>query len=81
MQTSPHFYVSLSAMVCICSAQGRALFRGVALQWAWGFKNLILAAWKPVFSYQPSGEDVELSALPVPCLPGCCHVPFLMVMD
>jgi hypothetical protein len=44
------------------------------------FKNLILAAWKPVFCRQPSDEDVEFSAPPSPCLPGCCHVPTLMIM-
>jgi hypothetical protein len=37
------------------------------------FKTLVLAAWKP------SDEDVELSAPPAPCLPGCCHA--LMIMD
>ena len=26
-------------------------------------------------------EDVELSAPPAPCLPGCCHVPALMILD
>jgi NADH:ubiquinone oxidoreductase subunit E len=46
-----------------------------------GFNTLILAARKPVFHYQPSDEDVELSALPAPCLPGCCHAPTLMIMD
>jgi hypothetical protein len=46
-----------------------------------GFMNLILAAWKPVFFQQPSDEDVELSAPPAPCLPGCCHVPILMIVD
>jgi hypothetical protein len=38
-----------------------------------GFKTLILATWKPVFSYLPSGEDVEPLAPTMPCLPGCCH--------
>jgi hypothetical protein len=46
-----------------------------------GFKALILAAWKPVSSSLPSEQDVELSASPVPCLPGCCHATALMVMD
>jgi hypothetical protein len=41
-----------------------------------GFKTLILVAWKPVFQW-PSDEDVELSALPVPSLPGCCQAPHL----
>jgi hypothetical protein len=45
-----------------------------------GFKILILAAWKPVFSQQPSDEDVELSVSPTPCLPGGYHVPTLMIM-
>jgi hypothetical protein len=26
-----------------------------------------------VFSSLPVDQDIELSALPVPCLPGCCH--------
>ena len=46
-----------------------------------GFKTLILAAWKPVFSLQPLDKDVELSALPAPCLPEHCHAPTLMVLD
>ena len=41
--------------------------------WYVGFKALILAAW------EPSDEDVELSAPAEPCLPGCCHVPALMI--
>jgi hypothetical protein len=46
-----------------------------------GFKTLVLAAWKLVFSCLPSDEDVELSVLPAPRLPGCCHAPTLMIMD
>nr|BAE43037.1 unnamed protein product [Mus musculus] len=41
----------------------------------------VLAAWKPVFCLRPSDEDVKLSPLPAPCLPGCCHVCALMIMD
>jgi hypothetical protein len=37
-----------------------------------GLMTLVLAAWKTVFCWQPSDEDVELSAPPSPCLPGCC---------
>ena len=44
-------------------------------------KTLTLVAWKSIFHQQPLDEHVELSALPVPCLPGCCHVPTLMIMD
>jgi hypothetical protein len=59
-----------SGMVCICSAQGVALFGGVALlEWVWpywsrcvtvdvAFETLILAAW------EPSDENIELSATP-----------------
>jgi hypothetical protein len=43
--------------------------------------TLFLAAWKTVFSQQPSDEDVELSALPAPYLPGYCHASALMIMD
>ena len=46
-----------------------------------GYKTLILAAWKTVFHKQPSDRDVELLALPAPCLPGHCHAPTLMIMD
>jgi hypothetical protein len=46
-----------------------------------GYKTLILAAWKSVFCWQPSDEDVELSAPPAPCLPECCHIPTLMIID
>jgi hypothetical protein len=45
-----------------------------------GFKTLILAAWEPVFHWQPSDEDMELSAPSVPFLSGCCHAPTLMIM-
>jgi hypothetical protein len=38
-------------------------------------------AWQSVFSCLPLEQDVKLSAPPVPCLPGCCHTPFLMIMD
>ena len=43
-----------------------------------GFEMLILATWEPVFCL-PSKQDVEVSAPPAPCLPGCCHVPALMI--
>jgi hypothetical protein len=36
-----------------------------------GFKTLILAAYRSVFSCLPLDEDVDLSALPAPRLPGC----------
>jgi hypothetical protein len=45
------------------------------------FNTCVLAAWEPVFCLQPSDEDVELSAPPVPYLPRCCHVPALIIMD
>jgi hypothetical protein len=62
-----------------------ALLGGVALlvevyHCGCGLKTLILAPWKPGF-YRPSGKDVELLAPPPPCLPECCHVPALMIMD
>jgi hypothetical protein len=46
-----------------------------------GFNIFVLSVWKSVFHHQPSDEDEELSAPPAPCLPGCCHVPTLMIMD
>jgi hypothetical protein len=45
-----------------------------------GFKILLLAAWKLVFHWKLSDEDVELSALPALCLPGCCHAPTLATL-
>ena len=45
------------------------------------YKILTLVAWKSVFHYQPLDENIELSAPPAPCLPRCCHVPTLMIMD
>jgi hypothetical protein len=46
-----------------------------------GFKTFLLAPWESVFSYQPSDEDVELSAPPIPCLLGHCYVPALMIIN
>ena len=46
-----------------------------------GNATLLLTMWEPVFSLQPSVEDVELSAPPSPCLPGHCHAPALVIMD
>ena len=75
----------------VYAAQGVALLEGVAqLEQVWpcwsryvtvgmGFETLILAAWKSVFQ-KPSDEDVELSATPAPCLPGCCHARTLRIM-
>jgi hypothetical protein len=78
-------------MVCICLGQGMALLEGEALlEYVWpcwstcvtvdvGFMTLILVAWNSVLCYQPSNENVELSASPVPYLPGFCHVSFLII--
>ena len=52
----------------VCPSWSRCVTMGV------GFKTLVLATWKPVFCYQPSDEDVELSTPPASCLPECCHV-------
>jgi hypothetical protein len=42
--------------------------------WGWVLRtSSLLAAWKPVFSWLSSEQDVELSAPPAPFLPGCCH--------
>jgi hypothetical protein len=64
-------------VVWIHLTQG-ALLGGVALleevcYCVMGFETLLLASWKPVFSWLPSEQDVELSAPPAPCLPGSCH--------
>ena len=42
-----------------------------------GFEVLLLATWKPVFSYLPLEEDVELSASPALSLPAHCHASFI----
>ena len=44
-----------------------------------GNETLLLTTWGSVFQ-QPSDEDVELSATPAPCLPGCCHARTLRIM-
>jgi hypothetical protein len=41
---------------------------------------LLLIIWEPVF-YWPSDENVELSAPPAPCVPGCYHALTLRIMD
>ncbi|KRY63421.1 hypothetical protein T4D_11520 [Trichinella pseudospiralis] len=43
--------------------------------WRCGLVGVGVSLW------QPLDEDVELSALPAPCLPRCCHAPTLMIMD
>jgi hypothetical protein len=71
--------VKSGVVVCICLAQGMVLLGGVWPCWrkcatvGLGFKTLILASWKPVFSCLPSEQNVELSALSVPCLPEHCQ--------
>ena len=61
---------------------GVALLEEVCHTVGMGLETLLLAAWKlVVFPWLPSEQDVELSALPAPCLPRCCHVPALMLMD
>jgi hypothetical protein len=42
------------------------------------FKTLVLAAWKPVFSYLPLDEDVELLAPPAPA---CLDLPCFYLDD
>ena len=38
-----------------------------------GFETFFQAAWKLLFSGLPSEQYIELSAIPLPCLFGCCH--------
>ena len=53
--------------------------RSVSL-WAWALK--LCPVWKSqLFSWLKSDEDVELTATPVPYVPGCCHAPTMMTMD
>jgi hypothetical protein len=47
-----------------------------------GFETLFLAFWKTiVFSFMTSGQDVELSAPPASCLPGCSMLFDLTIID
>jgi hypothetical protein len=46
-----------------------------------GFKTLVLAAWKPVFSCLFSEQDVEVTASPAPCLPGSSEASAFIIMD
>jgi hypothetical protein len=46
-----------------------------------GFEMLFLAMCERFFSYLTLDPDVEISILPVPYMPGCCHVPALMIID
>ena len=46
-----------------------------------GIENLLLATWEIALFCLPLEQDVELSAPPVPSLPGCCQDPALMIRD
>jgi len=46
-----------------------------------GFELFLLAMQDLVFFCLPLEQDIKLPALPVLCLPGCCHVPTMMIMD
>lgn len=41
------------------------------------FETFLLAAWKTVHFWLPLGEDVELLAPPLLCLPGHAHASYL----
>jgi len=72
--------VALLKEVCPCwSRCGLTLLSRYVIV-GMGIETLILTGWKPVFCLLLD-EDVELLAPPAPCLPGCCHVPALMIMD
>jgi hypothetical protein len=45
------------------------------------YKNVVLVVWKLVFSGLSLEQDEELSAPPIPCLPGCCHAFAFMIID
>jgi hypothetical protein len=47
------------------------LVGGSVSLWAWALTVVFCL---------PLDEDVERSAPPAPCLPGCCHAPNLMIM-
>jgi hypothetical protein len=47
-----------------------------------GIKGVCHHAWHiHIFLNLPLEQAVELSVPPVPCLPGCCHNPTLMIMN
>jgi hypothetical protein len=76
--------------LCVCVCGGGSVIvvvgRGVALlekvlhcgSRLW---DALATCLRRIFFCLPSEQDVELSASPVPCLPGCCHVPTLMIVD
>jgi len=71
-------------MVCTCLAHGVGLLEGVALLEEVYHCRVRLRDPPPscpVCSWLPSDENVELSVLPAPYLPECCHVPALMIID
>ena len=64
------------AIIRNCGLVGRSLSL-----WRVGFETFLLTMWEPVLSCLPLEQDIELSAPPVPCLPGCYHSPALMIMN
>jgi hypothetical protein len=46
-----------------------------------GLENLLFKMKHVRRMLQSLDEDIEFSAPPVPCLPGHCHAPTLMIMD
>jgi hypothetical protein len=75
------WFAKCHGLYMLCPGKGTIRMCGVGvLLWAWAFKTLILAAWKPVFCYKPLDEDVELSAPPALCLPECHYASTLMMM-
>jgi len=76
--------VGLCLCLCVCGwlgPQGVAVLRGVALLeevcYCGSRLEVTYARATPTVAHgpllQPADEDVELSAPPAPCLPGCCH--------
>ena len=72
----------------MCVAQEVALFGGVALlEEVCHYGRVLydpppnpLTMWKAAFCQLASEQEVELSAPPAPCLPGCFRAPALMRM-
>jgi hypothetical protein len=64
---------------CSIVEVGVALWEEVFIV-ALGTETLLLTRWEPVFSYQPSDEDVKPSPPLVPCLFGHFNAPALIIM-
>jgi len=79
VRLAPHFPVSSPSFLDVCETRSGALRPESAHTHVDGPHSLLILSIgrKPVFSCLPLDEDVELSALPAPCLPGHHHASHL----